>query len=675
MSDLLEDEQFALRLDLMSHRLNQYSNNLSSSLLTNSILSRDLMSLNGEIFEYDTRVAQLNNDFRCAQEFLSKLEALAVRVQFFETQIGLLESHRRNYISRSHKRIASVNEFKDELLDWRTTETTLENLYQEYFHLKKQFIQFSNQTPQQYALSVSRFPSSCHDNDNSILDDSILRTPIQSNIDSFSASYQEKGPQRITANHSRFSPNSSSISTTATSVFDDTTNLRPLRCSSKKKRKSSLQTIESVLNEPPIPFRENDFTNSQRDASLRNFTIGDNSDYHNLFSREEPLADTTMIRYHNKRKSLSVPSFHDLLLNSYQGDLFSSPSVQHTGKDEIPTNDLKTSQRIKKLKHFKSYQGLKISYIDSDNNGKQKLESVPVVKHGEEFDYDYKFPSSPPTTKLSKLLNVKARNTSTQYELKKQTINWLSRIAEDSATAEAAADPSSPKVRRGSATKTPTVPSITPISHSTILHTHTDVSKTSQALLLDMMNKQRENQKKLEDKLLLQKLNETIDSIFDSINNTDLVNSLSKNLSRFRFAKNTSQNEPQSSANSPILYSTTSASNTTTTAYEGDQLLENIESPVNTISSYEESARNLREEKKQWSMMLSKFLLNLPLAHVFDKTNNSNSNEMPAEDGNIFNESQYDDSVEEVDVDPLGDQNSEVVDELQQALVNDLLFD
>lgn len=338
---MLDDEDISHHLDVITQNLNECLDSLSSSLLTSSILSRDFTELNNDIFRYDNRVNQLNIESINAQEFLAKLEALCLRASFFETQIDVLESHTvSKALQRGHHRKASVNDLKDELLDWRTTETTLDNICQEFNHLKKQYLLSTNQS-------------------------SPVCSPI---LNQFVTPVLQQQPT--------FHPvDRSSISTVATSVFDETSKLRPLKCSSKRKRMSST----TVITGPPIPLKPE-------------------IDYLESVSR------------HKKKRSVSYPSLKDLLDSDYRGDLFAnSLAARKTGN----------------LKHFKSQQGLRISSLaDSEINYDFRFPTKVITSPVNSI-------TSPslligfPTTQISKAPVLKVHTKSTKQEVKQQTMNWL----------------------------------------------------------------------------------------------------------------------------------------------------------------------------------------------------------------------------------------------------------
>ncbi|GMM34177.1 hypothetical protein DASC09_015020 [Saccharomycopsis crataegensis] len=662
MDDLQDDDKFSERLDLINHRLNKCSNNLSSALLTNSILSRDLMNLNSEIIDYDSKVNQLNYDAACAQEYLSKLEGLTVRAQFFEAQIDALESHARYRGMGTHKRVPSVNDLKDEVLDLKTTETTLDNLYHEYAYLKRRFVQFSGPTslaPDYLTASpmLDRIGSI-----NYVPDAAGYRTPVQNQAESFFHERPQRKQYNTNVNNNNNHIASSSISTTATSLFDETTNLRPLRCSSKRKRYST-NTLCGNFNEAPIPMTED------TDIPNIDFNETNTEGFQNLFANDKSTGtenedsslqdiNSTVVK-HKKRKSVSVPSFKDLISSSkYQGDLFETCG---NAKKQLEVRSTKS----KSLKHFKSCQGLKIRLHSSESNDPN------------EVNFDFHFPSSDqPTTQITKVSNIKIHNKSSQYENQKQTFDWLSKISATDTVSDI--EESSPIKRRHSMSV-----EVTPILHSNVFHSTGDVSKTSQALLLDMMNRQQENEGKLAKLIEIENSRKQSFGSFDSkffYSKYDFINSLSKNLYNLQISK---QFQSAATPTTPTIPEDLNESDSSSSNLQSVSS-RNISSVA--TGDYPQTENNINAEKKQWGLMLSKFLNASALGNIFDASTRKDGEIQTIDDSAtaiVAENEDLDDEVSkdcisqesEVHLEPVVENKEDFIIDLQQALETDLLIE
>lgn len=258
-------------LDSLHYRLHRALAALLSALLANLVLSRDLMNLNLEIYDYDNRVNALNHDLLCALEFLARLDGLRLRAQFFEAQVDVLENHAKRKVDLAHSRQPSTNDIRDNVLDWRTTETTLDNLQREFAHLKRHYTQLALTTPSPQVVSPV-----------------LARVP-------FSPPINERANRHIS---------SLLTLTQVSSVFDDT-GLRPLRCSSKKSKRLSTATLGNLSEVPLSPETEENISLETTDISSRN------------------LFDTTVL--HHTKRLLLTPSLQALVAECYEGDLLEKP--------------------------------------------------------------------------------------------------------------------------------------------------------------------------------------------------------------------------------------------------------------------------------------------------------------------------------------------------------------
>ncbi|CDK26899.1 unnamed protein product [Kuraishia capsulata CBS 1993] len=91
--------------------------------------------------EQESEMEDLTDQLDKSTLFAQELAALNLRSEFFEAQLSLLEAHTAVNFARGPD---AYNDWKDRSLNWRTTETTLDNLELEYRYLMNQYKQYGN---------------------------------------------------------------------------------------------------------------------------------------------------------------------------------------------------------------------------------------------------------------------------------------------------------------------------------------------------------------------------------------------------------------------------------------------------------------------------------------------------------------------------------------------------
>jgi len=131
-------------LDAIADRILHKSKNVISKIEQNIELTSSLRQSNSLISKIDAKIDGLTSNLQQYQYYLSQLNSLLIRSEYFEAQLNMLEAHNRLDSLRSSNGMPGLNDWKDKDLNWRTTEATLENLYLEYQYLTKQMEQLSD---------------------------------------------------------------------------------------------------------------------------------------------------------------------------------------------------------------------------------------------------------------------------------------------------------------------------------------------------------------------------------------------------------------------------------------------------------------------------------------------------------------------------------------------------
>lgn len=111
-------------------------------------LTHSLKSSNSLVSQMDLQIDHLNKNLEQYQYLLTQLNSLLIRSEYFEVQLKLLETEDEN------------KNWKDNDLNWRTTEATLENLFLEFRFLSKKIEclsipKFGNKSPFQSSPSIN----------------------------------------------------------------------------------------------------------------------------------------------------------------------------------------------------------------------------------------------------------------------------------------------------------------------------------------------------------------------------------------------------------------------------------------------------------------------------------------------------------------------------------------
>lgn len=450
-------DSFSQKLDLINLLVNKCSHNLSSNLLTTSILSRDLMGLTTDIFDYDSRADQINNDSRNLKQFLDKLELLSLKMQFVESQIDALEQHQaatkknkrhsmlsgstsnspifsnHHYSSNScnnnrinHMRLSSVNSMKDQFLDLKTTEDTLQNVYQEFFHLKKIYLQMQSK---EYLFEED-------DEEEDVNNDFDIELEKCNNL------------EQNTHNHQL------SVSTAYTSLYDESQNLKPIKCTLKsRKRMSGLHSGSLYVNSGN---NKSHYSNNSISSSSKSYNISQFSN--DLFDNIQIDSKFTIVN--SKRKSYT---------------------------DTISENQMKPAIAST---YNKPEDGSGLGIF-------QENSVAPGVNNLDDVNFGFQFPKNVAFIDAKKESNSNAevlyKNQFNDVDFRKQTMNWLSQfsISKNNTNLDNDVEP---------------ISSITPLSPSNNFHPSMDITKSSQALLLDMMCKVKEKERNLEREITQRKM-------------------------------------------------------------------------------------------------------------------------------------------------------------------------
>ncbi|ONH69144.1 hypothetical protein BON22_1282 [Cyberlindnera fabianii] len=80
------------------------------------------------ITQMDSRIDLLTRNLHQYQSYLTQLNSLMMRSEFFESQLSMFEAEQQVNAMRKRRGLPCLHNWKDEDLNWRTTASTLENL-------------------------------------------------------------------------------------------------------------------------------------------------------------------------------------------------------------------------------------------------------------------------------------------------------------------------------------------------------------------------------------------------------------------------------------------------------------------------------------------------------------------------------------------------------------------
>lgn len=127
------------RIDSLIGRLEELTRASECQLERNRGLSDDLHDLQKQMLEKEYKIEELSTRFDNSQIFLQHLASLNLRSEFLEKQLQSLETDTEVSISAtSNHGIKEFRQWKENNLNWRTAETTYENLSLEYQYLSQQ---------------------------------------------------------------------------------------------------------------------------------------------------------------------------------------------------------------------------------------------------------------------------------------------------------------------------------------------------------------------------------------------------------------------------------------------------------------------------------------------------------------------------------------------------------
>lgn len=332
-------------LDLITDRLLKKSNSAIGKLEENIKLTSSLRNSNSLISQIDTKIDGLTSNLQQYQFYLSQLNSLLIRSEFFEAQLNMLEAHNKLNSLRSSNGMPSLNDWKDEDLNWRTTEATLENLYLEYQYLTKQMEQLSD--PQ----SFNSFIISQHDQQHQ----------------------QEPEPQQ-----QQHQP------TLQDKMDNQYANLKPIRIVSKRERRRSMDyskkkpiaQIPNLLkykNQQELPTPDTTFDKSFNYSTDNETAIYDTVLPSNLTNNKQPTSRRNSHNKHTRCASLPESIVSSML-----------DTVRFTLTDDGLAHETKKDRKFN-LRHFISHEtGLKTKCLhdeeDEDVKDSEFLHSPVSIK-------------------------------------------------------------------------------------------------------------------------------------------------------------------------------------------------------------------------------------------------------------------------------------------------------
>ncbi|ODV84058.1 hypothetical protein CANARDRAFT_24471 [[Candida] arabinofermentans NRRL YB-2248] len=189
------------KLNSLIDQFNELTSKSVESLNTNHQLSLEWHQIQNKLIEDEHRIEELQTKYENSSIFLQHLTSLSLRSEFLESQLHDTENQKcKSITATKNQGLKEFKEWKQQNLNWRTTETTFENLTMEYQYLTEQ-LKIANDDVEDEFISPSMvnstfdtsdevsannnedslFSNIIEDSDlsNSTLDDILERTPVQ----------------------------------------------------------------------------------------------------------------------------------------------------------------------------------------------------------------------------------------------------------------------------------------------------------------------------------------------------------------------------------------------------------------------------------------------------------------------------------------------------------------
>lgn len=129
-------------LDALIDSIEGLADQCTTSIEKNTELLNDISNVYGDALSNDTIIDTLNAKSDHNLDMIQQLNLLNLRSEFFQAQLHILELHSDINHNRKQHGLNPLNEWKDDDLNWRTCETTLDNLFLEFEYLKTQKLSF-----------------------------------------------------------------------------------------------------------------------------------------------------------------------------------------------------------------------------------------------------------------------------------------------------------------------------------------------------------------------------------------------------------------------------------------------------------------------------------------------------------------------------------------------------
>ncbi|CCH43780.1 Serine/threonine-protein kinase [Wickerhamomyces ciferrii] len=360
LSQRHDDKVLNMNVIGITDRLLQKSNSVLNKIEENIDLTSSLRKSNNLISQIDHKIDGLTGNLQQYQYYLSQLNSLLIRSEFFEAQLNMLEAHDQLDSLRSSEGMPSLNDWKDDDLNWRTTEATLENLYLEYQYLTKQMEQL--QDPEAFkAVLMRQF------NPAPVFDEEVTnqRPTLQNKM---SMADMKLKPMRIVSRKQEKQRRNSLELNKKRPVASIPTIYRP-------------QTQPQTKNVQSLPTPETSFDNTMGDTTTDYFNYQDDS-------MVSPLSNIK--RSSSRRNSHATINKHTRSSSLPESIVSNMLDTVKFNLAEDPLSPENTKNRKFSLRHFISHEtGLKtrgaIMEEDEEDVKDSEFLNSPVSIHLESF--------------------------------------------------------------------------------------------------------------------------------------------------------------------------------------------------------------------------------------------------------------------------------------------------